>query len=95
MGYLKIHCRNCRGSFEMYWDDIETKDKARCPHCLTVMDAKQWEKLVNAYFTLEEVNKGLKTRHTEHREPLMQAEYKTHYVHPKAYRTGDYGAYEQ
>ncbi len=85
MGYLKIQCHNCGGSFEMYWDDVENKEKARCPYCLAVMNNKQWNKLVNAFFTIEEVNKGLRTRHTEHNEPLMQAEYKTYYVPQERY----------
>ena len=85
MGYLKIHSHNCKGKFEMHREDIESKEKVRCPHCMVLMNGKQWDKLVNAFFTIEEVNKGLRTRHTEHGEPLMQAEYKTHYVPQKRY----------
>ena len=80
MGYLKIHCHNCNGTFELYWDDIENKENVRCSHCLATMDKRQWDKLVNAYFTIEEVNKGLRNRYEMHEEPLFQAEYKTHYI---------------
>ena len=88
MGYLKIHCHNCRNTFEMYWDDIENKDKARCPHCLVTMNKMQWDKLVNAYFTIEEVNKGLRNGHEVHGEPLLQAEYRTRYIQPEMYYIG-------
>lgn len=85
MGYLKIHCHNCGNTFEMYWDDIENKEKVRCPHCLATMEKRQWDKLVNAYFTTEEVNKGLRNCHEQEGMPLFQAEYRTHYVRPKVY----------
>lgn len=85
MGYLKIYCHNCKGHFEMYAGDIESKEKVRCPHCLAIMNSRQREKLVNAFFTIEEVNKGLRTRHTEYGDVLMQVEYKTHYVPNEKY----------
>lgn len=84
MGYLEIRCYNCQGKFEMYIGDIGSKEKVRCPHCMALMNGKQWNKLVNAFFTLEEVNKGLRTCHTEQGATLMQAEYRTHYV-PQEY----------
>lgn len=84
MGYLKIHCHKCDGEFTVYWDDMQ-KERMICPHCLSMMDDRQWKKLIDAYFTLEEVNKGLREVHEQNGKPLLQAEYCTHYVNPRLY----------
>lgn len=80
MGYLEIHCHNCNNTFFMYAHEIEGREKVRCPFCQARMNDKQWEKLVNAFFVIEEVNKGLRTRHEEYGEPLLQVEYKNRYI---------------
>ena len=85
MGYLKVHCYNCNNTFEMYAQEIEREKKTRCPHCLAIMNDRQRDKLVNAFFTIEEVNKGLRTRHEEHSEPLLQVEYMSRYIEPSKY----------
>lgn len=89
MGYLKIQCHNCGNTFDMYWEEINSKAKIHCPHCLAIMNKQRWDKLVDAYFTMEEVNKGLRNSHEQKREFLFQAEYRTHYVKPETY-SADY-----
>ena len=81
MGYLKITCHNCGGTFELYNHTMNHEDRPpRCPHCLAKMTDKQWERLVDAYFTFEEVNKNFRSKHKERGEKLFQAEFRTYYV---------------
>lgn len=83
MGYLQINCFNCNGTFELYASGIETGKRCRCPHCQATIPEKPWNKLVDAFFTLEEVNKDLRKARHEYGRPLFQVEYKTHYVKPE------------
>ena len=94
MGKLEIKCHNCGAVNEVTPDCIyqaETMEKKhiypwRCPHCMATMDERLWDKLVNAFWTLEEVNKDLRNANDCYCTPLMQAEYKTHFVpHKKIY----------
>lgn len=85
MGYLKIHCHNCGNDFELYAHEIERRGRMRCPHCMALLNDKQWMKLQNAFFTIEEVNKGLRTEHEERSEPLLQVEYMSKYIKPDLY----------
>ena len=54
-----------------------------CPHCLSRMDGKQWGRLIDAYFTISEVNKDFRKYHEERGEPLFQVELRNHYVKPR------------
>lgn len=84
MGYLKITCYNCEGTFELYQHTMNHEEKPpRCPHCLARMTDRQWERLVNAYFTFEEVDKNFRTSHEERGTKLFQAEFKNYYVKPE------------
>lgn len=88
MGTLEIKCHNCGAVYEVTPDCIyqaETMEKKhiypwRCPHCLRTMNKRLWDKLVNAFWTFEEVNKDLRSDNDCYYVPLMQAEYKTRFV---------------
>lgn len=94
MGTLEIKCHNCGAVNEVTADCIyqaETMEKKhiypwRCPHCMATMDERLWDKLVNAFWTFEEVNKDLRSANDCYCTPLMQAEYKTHFVPHKKIR---------
>lgn len=94
MGTLEIKCHNCGAVNEVTPDCIyqaETMEKKhiypwRCPHCMATMDERLWDKLVNAFWTFEEVNKDLRSANDCYCTPLMQAEYKTHFVPHKKIR---------
>lgn len=94
MGTLEIKCHNCGAVYEVTPDCIyqaETMEAKhiypwRCPHCLATMDKQLWDKLVNAFWTFEEVNKYLRSDNDCYCTPLMQAEYKTHFVPHKKIR---------
>ena len=53
-----------------------------CPHCLARMNEKQWERLIDAYYTFAEVNIDFRKYHDDRGEPLFQAELRNHYVKP-------------
>ena len=89
MGSLEIHCHHCGAVYEVIPDFIREADKLpsdiipyRCTHCMNKMNPRLWDKLVFAFWVLEEVNKDLRTEYDgyDRRRPLMQATYKTHYV---------------
>lgn len=88
MGILEIKCHNCGSVYEVLPDCINSAEMMetmhiyprRCPHCLAMMDRRLWDKLVNAFWTFEEVNKDLRSDSENYGTPLMQAEYKMYYV---------------
>lgn len=89
MGALEIHCHNCGAVYEVHPDiviraaELQTGvHPYRCPHCMTKMNTRTWDKLVRAFWEFEEVNRELRQEHDGYnrRDPLMQASYKTHYV---------------
>ena len=85
MEYLKIKCHRCGNSFVLYNKDMNYSEKPPyCPHCLVRMNDKQWERLIDAYFTFSEVNKNFRKYHMDRGEPLFQAELCTeeNYVDP-------------
>jgi len=94
MGSLEIKCHNCGAVYEVSPDCIysaNTMDQKhiypyRCPHCMARMDRNLWNKLVNAFWTIEEANKDLRSYNVEYELPLFQAQYKTHYVPPEKIR---------
>lgn len=86
MEYLKVKCHRCGNSFHLCNRDMSHEEKPHmCPHCLVRMDKTQWERLVEAYFVLAEVNKDFRRYHTDKGEPLFQAEILTEekYVAPE------------
>lgn len=84
MDYLKVHCFHCGGKFELYNRNMNYDDKPpRCPHCLKKMDKTQWERLIDAYYTLAEVNKNFRKYHEDRGEPLFQVELRSYYVKPE------------
>lgn len=89
MGILEIHCHNCGAVYEVLPESVVQTEKLPegihpycCPHCMAKMNTRTWDKLVWAFWEMEEVNRELRAEYTgyNHRSPLMQASYKTHYV---------------
>lgn len=90
MAYFKVHCFNCGNTYDIYREEVANKKKARCPHCYATMNERQFDKLENAFFTLEEVNGGLRKRAVEYGDKLFQVEYVEHYVPHEKMNIGDY-----
>ena len=83
MDYLKVKCFHCGNKFELYSHSMNFEDKPpMCPHCLARMNEKQWERLINAYFTFAEVNTDFRKYHDDRGEMLFQVELRNHYIKP-------------
>ena len=89
MGTLEIHCHHCGAVYEVTSDLVREADKLppdiipyRCTHCMNKMEPRLWDKLVFAFWVMEEANKDIRKDHDEYDRPHrpMQAAYKTHYV---------------
>lgn len=83
MGNLIVKCFNCGGKIKLFSADVINEQKRRCPYCMAAMDTRQFEKLENAFNTLEEVNYGLRRAKREKGAPLFQVGYEAYYVHPE------------
>ena len=61
MGYLRIHCKNCRKSWEVYHRDNWHDELARqCPHCYAEIDRDLWERVVlPAFGAMSDMNREL------------------------------------
>ena len=54
MAYMRIHCKVCGGTWEIYHRDNWNDDKARqCPHCFTKIDRQVWQREVLPAFTFD------------------------------------------
>jgi len=48
--FMRVYCRRCGGSFELYSRDDVTSRKARtCPHCQERVSPETWGKVVEAF----------------------------------------------
>ncbi len=77
MCFIQVTCGNCGAEYPIFGIG-EMADM--CPHCLARMPQKAFKKLENAIYTVEEVNKDLRTAHSDREEPLFQIEVRNHYV---------------
>lgn len=87
MGTLEIHCHKCGAVYEVLPECIIQTEKLPtgihpycCPHCMAEMNTRTWDKLVWAFWEMEEANKELREWHTGYKDhPLLQAAYKTYH----------------
>ncbi len=77
MGYLKIHCHNCGGTWEVYGRDNWKSDTARqCPHCFNSIDRQTWERqIIPAFAGMEDANRELVKDHSGYNAPLFSLNY--------------------
>lgn len=72
--YVKATCGNCKNKFEIYADEMQADKKYYCPHCYQSIDSKHWNELVNAYFTVQDLNYQTLKAHHEHNTGLFSYE---------------------
>lgn len=77
MGYLKIHCDYCGGTWEVYQRDNWNNDKARqCPHCFKSIDRQTWARqIVPAFAALNDANMELVKDSAGYCVPLFSVDY--------------------
>lgn len=87
MGYLKIHCHYCGGTWEAYKRNIVSRDNAHtCPHCFKSIDGQTWEKqIIPAFHTLDDANRELIKDHTGYHTPLFEVSYEADSVFRNGY----------
>ena len=77
MAFIRIHCDNCGGSWEIYHRDNWNKDEARqCPHCYEEIDRQIWKKeIIPAFAAVEDANGELYKDSTGCRRPLFTVDF--------------------
>lgn len=82
MGYLKIHCGYCHGSWEVYSRDPWKDEQYRtCPHCFKEIDNQNWKNfIVPAFCTMQDANRELIKTHTGQHSPLFTVDYTEDFV---------------
>ena len=73
MAYLRIHCENCGGTWEIYNRDNWSEDSARqCPHCFSEIARDVWQRnVIPAFCEVDDANRELYKEHTGYRKPLF------------------------
>lgn len=59
MSYLRIHCNNCGGSWEIYELTYNKKFSNICPHCFKEIDKRKWNNIYSAFQEVCEANREL------------------------------------
>ena len=59
MGYMRIKCHYCGGTWEVYGRSVTNGDYAgTCPHCFKVIERQTWEKqIIPAFHALDDANR--------------------------------------
>ena len=77
MGFLRIHCKNCDG----YWDISESDDfnhpkYKKCPHCDKEIDGQDYfNTVLPAFGAMLDANKELKKTATGYKAPLFTVDF--------------------
>ena len=91
MGFLRIHCDYCGGTWDVYSRDNWKEDNARtCPHCLQKIDGQDWNnQIVPAFATMQDANRELLKTHTGYNAPLFTVDYIEDHYFPDAARAAE------
>lgn len=77
MGFLRIHCKNCGG----YWDINEGDDfnhpkYKKCPHCDKGIDGQDYfNTVLPAFGAMLDANRELYKTHTGYKAPLFTVDF--------------------
>jgi hypothetical protein len=91
MGYLRIHCDYCGGTWDVYGRDDWKNNRSRtCPHCQTKIDGQDWNnQIVPAFAAMQDANRELIKTHTGYHAPMFTVDYiEDHYFPNDARETG-------
>ena len=77
MGFLRIHCDSCGGTWDVYGRDNWKESRCRtCPHCQSEIDGQDWERFIlPAFGGLMDANRELMKTHTGYSTPLFAVDY--------------------
>lgn len=91
MGFLRIHCDYCGGTWDVYGRDDWNETRSRtCPHCQSKIDGQDWEKqIVPAFGAMLDANRELMKTHTGYHSPLLTVDYIEDHYFPDAARDAE------
>ena len=91
MGYLKVHCAYCGGTWEVYGAGDWQEDRHRkCPHCFNKVDGQDWHNhILPAFGSMMDANRELIKTHTGYHTPLFTVDYIEDYYFPDAAREAE------
>ena len=77
MGFMRIHCHNCGGYWDVYEDDDYKLRKFKtCPHCQEQIDGQDWmNQVLPAFGSMLDANRELKKTHTGYKAPLFTVDF--------------------
>lgn len=74
MGYMRIKCHYCGGTWEVYPKTIT--EGRTCPHCSKSIEKQTWEEqIIPAFRALNAANGELMADHTSRHTPLFEVCY--------------------
>lgn len=92
MGYLKIHCHYCGGTWEVYKKLLGVEAARACPHCFKSVDGQTWEKqIIPAFHALDDANRELYKDSTGYHVPLFEVDYIADTIFANARQSGTEG----
>lgn len=91
MGFLRIHCHNCGGYWEVYGRDNWTESRSRtCPHCHEKIDGQDWDKeVLPAFGAMMDANRELDMTHRGFNTPLFTVDYIDDHYFPDAKKNAE------
>ena len=91
MGFLRIHCNYCGGTWDVYGRDDWKNNRSRtCPHCQSKIDGQDWEKqIVPAFGAMLDANRELMKTHTGYHSPFFTVDYIEDHYFPDAARDAE------
>jgi len=91
MGFLRIHCDCCGGSWDVYGrDDWKDSRSRTCPHCQAKIDGQDWEgQILPAFGAMLDANRELIKTHTGYHTPAFVVDYIEDHYFPDATRTAE------
>lgn len=77
MGFLRIHCHNCGGYWDIYeGDDFNHRKYKTCPHCKAQIDGQDYDnQVLPAFGAMMDANRELKKTHTGYKSPLFTVDF--------------------
>ena len=95
MGYMRIKCHYCGGTWEVYGRSITglssptiiSGDYPRtCPHCFKAIERQTWEKqIIPAFLALDDANRELVKDSSGYHTPLFEGSYEADSVFRNGY----------
>ena len=84
MGYMRIKCHYCGGTWEVYGRSVTNGDYART--CLKAIEKQTWDKqIIPAFYALDDANRELVKDSSGYHAPLFEVSYEADSVFRNGY----------